>query len=393
MSTEAPEASAPAPPARRPRRRLRATLLVFLTLPVLACASIGGIGWHFSGVATEVAHGDEYPLTVLEVGSGTVTLPREPETARPGTWGLVWKDGRALLGPVVGGDASKVVRKVTSVVQGRLAKGLAVDVDHWVYGGDPKRALGIDFQDVKYASELGPMPAWLLPGKSPKSTWVIGVHGRNADKAETFRVMRTVHGLGLPMLSIAYRNDVGAPASSDGKNHLGDTEWQDVASAVSYARSQGATGVVLHGWSMGGAMVMTTLRRDAYLRAHPAFVRGMVLDSPVMDWGATLDKQGDARDLPRFLTFVAKQTLEQRIGIDLESFDQPRHAARLTTPTLMFTTNDDETVANAPAYAFAMAAPPGMVTHIPTAGDHTDSWNVDPAAYERALAAFLTKVR
>lgn len=392
MSTEAPVALTPAPPDRRPRRRLRAALVVFLTFTVLACGSVGGIGWHFSGVAIEVAHGDEYPLTVLEAGSGTVTLPKEPETSRPGIWGLVWKDGRALLGPVVGGDSSKVVRKVTSV-KGRLAKGLAVDVDHWVYGGDPKRALGIEFQDVKYASKLGPMPAWLLPGKSSKSTWVIGVHGRNADKAETFRVMRTVHGLGLPMLSIAYRNDIGAPASSDGKNHLGDTEWQDVASAVAYARANGATGVVLHGWSMGGAMVMTTLRRDPALRANPTFVRGIVLDSPVMDWGATLDKQGDARDLPRFLTFVAKQTLEQRIGIDLEAFDQRRHAARHTTPTLLFTANDDETVANAPAYAFVKAAPAGMVTHIPTAGGHTDSWNVDPAAYESALTTFLTKVR
>lgn len=147
-------------------------------------------------------------------------------------------------------------------------------IDHWMYDGDPKTALGLPFQDVSYPSEVGPMPAWLVPGTSPKSTWVIGVHGRNADKAETFRVMRTVHALGMPMLSIAYRNDVGAPPSQDRRNHLGDKEWHDVVSAMGYARAHGATGVVLYGWSMGGAMAMTTLQRD------PSFVRGVVLDSP-----------------------------------------------------------------------------------------------------------------
>jgi hypothetical protein len=29
---------------------------------------------------------------------------------------------------------------------------------------------------------------------------VIAVHGRNADKAETFRAMRAVHAAGLPMM-------------------------------------------------------------------------------------------------------------------------------------------------------------------------------------------------
>jgi hypothetical protein len=58
----------------------------------------------------------------------------------------------------------------------------------------------------------------------------------------------------------------------------------------------------------------------------------------------------------------------------------------------MFTTNDDATVANGPAYTFARTSPPGMVTHISTPGDHTESWNVDPSAYERNLESFLKRV-
>lgn len=358
-----------------------------VAIAVLLCAVVGGIGWYFAGVAIEVDHSAEYPISIVDAENGTVTLPREPATERPGTWALVWKDGRALLGPVVGGDDERVVREVSSVAEGTLVKGAPAAIDHWVYDGDPKKALGLDFQDVTYPSKVGPMPAWVVPGTSAKSTWVIGVHGRNADKAETFRVMRAVHALGMPMMSIAYRNDVGAPPSGDRKNHLGDTEWQDVVSAMGYARAHGATGVVLYGWSMGGAMVMTVLRKD------PSFVRGAVLDSPVLDWNATLDKQGDARHLPAFVTGVAKRVLEWRIGIDLSGFDQRRYAPELRTPVLLFTTTDDDTVDNAPAYAFARTAPSGMVTHITTPGDHTEAWNVDPTAYERALDAFLKRTK
>ena len=76
-----------------------------------------------------------------------------------------------------------------------------------------------------------------------------------------------------------------------------------------------------------------------------------------------------------------------------EAYDQRRYAPKLRTPTLLYTTADDATVANGPAFTFARTAPPGMVTHIATQGDHTEAWNVDPSAYETALRLFLTKVR
>lgn len=356
-----------------------------VAVTVLLCAVVGGIGYYFAGVAIEVDHAPEYPLTIEDAENGTVTLPREPMTERSGTWALVWEGGRAMLGPIVGGDDDHVVRKVSSIVEGTLEKGAPAAIDHWLYDGDPKTALGLPFQDVTYPSEVGPMPAWLLPGTSYKRTWVIGVHGRNADKAETFRVMRAVHALGLPMMSIAYRNDVGAPPSKDGKNHLGNTEWHDIVSAIGYARA----------------------RRDGRRPVRMVDGRGDVDDDaaqgpvvrprrrprlPVMDWGATLDKQGDARHLPVFVTDLAKRILQWRIGIDLADFVQHRYAPRLRTPVLLFTTEDDEMVANRPAFTFAEKAPPGMVTHITTPGDHTEAWNVDPAAYEGALGAFLKKV-
>ncbi|MEU6782582.1 alpha/beta hydrolase [Nonomuraea angiospora] len=78
--------------------------------------------------------------------------------------------------------------------------------------------------------ELGDFPAWRTPGTS--KTWVIAVHGRNANASETLRFLPVFHSLGIPVLAISYRNDEGAPASEDGKFHLGATEWREVAAAV-----------------------------------------------------------------------------------------------------------------------------------------------------------------
>ncbi|WP_067817508.1 alpha/beta hydrolase family protein [Actinomadura kijaniata] len=380
--TDAPTAPAPAPRRRRLVRRLVAAVVA---LAVLAVAAVAGVGWYFSGVATEVEHGREYDLTILDAGNGTVTLPRDPGTLRPGVWGLEWSGGRAILGQVTAATATTVTRRIDRAVQGTPVKGTRAVIDHWVYAGDPKTALGLEFEQVTYPSKLGPMPAWLLPGAGLNRPWVIAVHGHNADRAETFRAMRAVQRTGLPMLSIAYRNDTGAPASPDGRNNLGHTEWNEVASAIAYARSRGATSVILYGWSMGGAMVMRTLR------AVPEGVQGVVLDSPVMDWGATLDKQGADRGLPSPVTWAAKQILQLRTGIDLKDFDQRRYAARLKVPVLMYTVTEDEMVDNAPSEEFARRAPRGLVTHVSMKSDHTDGWNVDPRGYEAALDTFLRK--
>ncbi|WP_168212151.1 alpha/beta hydrolase family protein [Actinomadura rubteroloni] len=358
----------------------KTVVIVPLVVLLVSCVSVVSIGWYFSSVATSVEHGRAYRFTIRGVSGDTVTLPRDATTSRPGVWGLIWPGGRAVLGPVVGGDARTVQRRF-SVVFGRPAPGSRAVIDHWVYGRDPRRDLGLEFRDVVYPSSLGPMPAWFLPGRS--SVWVIAVHGRNASRFETFRALKAVHASGMPVLSISYRNDVGAPRSPDHRNLMGYTEWRDITSAIAYARGHGASGVVLYGYSMGGGMVVNAVRHDA------SFVRGLVLDSPVLDWNATLDKQAGQRSLPSFVTAAAKRILAWRMGIDLSSLDARTYAPRLRTPTLLFTTDEDALVDNRPSYEFARLAPRGMVTHISAHADHTDAWNVDPVRYEKALSGFL----
>ena len=374
------------PPTTTPRRRwVRRMMFTGIALIVLVAAVTGGAGWYFSGEVVNVTRADyDYPVTVQAVNGTEVTLPRTPETERPGVWGLHWPDGRALLGEVVSGDDNTVVRNLHRVLYGDLRAGINTRVDTWAVGEDPQAAFGIPFESVDVETELGPAPAWYVPAED--DTWVIAVHGRNAEPREALRIIPALHAAGLPVLSVTHRNDPGAPASPDGLHHLGATEWRDVAAAVDYAMAHGASDVVLYGWSMGGAVTMMTLRN----MESPERVSGIVLDSPVLDWASTLDKQGDQRSLPRALTTVAKWLVEWRVDLDLDDLDQRDFASRMVTPVLLFADVADDTVDVGATLDFAEAVPDDLLTLVTTTAGHTASWNENPAAYEAEVVKFVT---
>jgi alpha-beta hydrolase superfamily lysophospholipase len=167
-------------------------------------------------------------------------------------------------------------------------------------------------------------------------------------------------------------------------------EWADLAAAVDYARSRGAQHVVLVGASMGGAIVAS------YLRHAPAdgIVKGVVLDSPALSlertvqWGADQIALPGGLSLPPPVTWGAKRFTTLRTGLDWEAVDYVSDPSWDTVPTLVFHGPEDRTVPVDTSGQLARAR--ANVTYVETAGaDQVESWNVDPAAYERTLAEFL----
>ncbi|MGN9842955.1 alpha/beta hydrolase [Nonomuraea sp. H19] len=352
---------------------------------VLAVAGVGGAGWYYSGLVIDPSHEGSYPLEVVAYDGARVTLKGGSDTAAPGLYGLTWRDGNATLGPVVSASGDTVVREVTRVRRGTLAPGVRAYFDRWIWGHeDPRAALGLPYSTVSIRSELGDFPAWLIPGSS--KTWVIAVHGRNANASEVLRFLPVLAEAGMPVLAISYRNDKGAPPGADGKFHLGATEWREVAAAISYARGQGATGVVLYGFSMGGGIAAMAARE---LPGEP--IKGLILDSPVMDWNAPIDLGAQQRGVPLWLASVGKFVVERRTGISLEDVDHVRHAAEFKQPILLFADDDDASVPTGPSLRFAQLRP-DLVTLVRTSGGgHVGSWNVDRSGYERALADFIKR--
>ncbi|GAB3658188.1 alpha/beta fold hydrolase [Glycomyces tarimensis] len=351
---------------------------------MLALGALAGAGWYFSGEVINVERGPHvYRFTVAAVDEETVTLPRDDDTEKPGTWGLAWEDGQAVIGDVIASDEETVTRSLDGVLFGELTSGTAVRIDTWTYRNDPATAFGLDYETVGIPTTLGEAPAWYLPGE--QSTWVITVHGRNASPGETLRGIETYNRLGYPVLAVTHRNDEGAPRAPDGLHSLGEYESDDVVDAVEYALENGAEDVVLHGWSMGGAIVSTAARK----LADDDAIRGLVVDSPVMDWNSTLDMQADDRDVIAPITWTAKLIVELRADIDLDDLDQRNFADEFDMPMLLFVDTADETVDHTATLEFAELLPPEQVTVVTTASGHTASWNEDPAAYAAALEAYL----
>jgi uncharacterized protein len=371
--------------ARAWLRRHRWSAIV-VALLVIAVAVGAAASWHFSSAVLVPDHSPRpEDQTVERLAPGRVILRRTEESERPGVYGLAWQGGHAVIGRVVDGSAETVTRTLRSV-RGYLAPGMDVAIAR-VHTGDPRQALGLPFASVRIPGELGPMPAWLVPGSG--STWAIFVHGINDTPQGGLHLLPTLRRAGLPSLAITYREDLGAPASPDGLHHMGLAEWQDLEAAARYALDRGARRLILVGYSMGGSLVAQFMQNSPLADR----VAGLVLDAPALDWKETISFNATEMGLPSFSTIPVEWAIDARIDADWDELDALRHTDVLQLPILLFHGGEDGVVPISTSEELAEALP-RWVTYfrVPRAG-HTQAWNVGPALYERRVAGFLTRLR
>jgi pimeloyl-ACP methyl ester carboxylesterase len=336
----------------------------------------------------------EEDLRVVEVTDSTITLTATKDSVLPGRYGL-WFDrgtGHARLGDVVEEGPLTVTRELLGVDFGDLRPDARGRLNAWFYLVPGE--LGHDYEDVLVETDLGPAPAWLIPAAEDTGLWVIQVHGRAVRRQETLRAVPVFREAGYTSLLVSYRNDEDAPVSDDNRYALGDAEWNDVDAAIRFAVARGATSIVLMGWSMGGAIVLQTVTRSA----HADIVRGVVLDSPVIDWASVLGFQGAQLGLPgvasRAVLAVIGNAWGRRLtgqaeAIDLARLDFVARADELSRPILLMHSDDDGYVPSASSRALAEARPDIVTFDAFSVARHTKLWNYDAARWNVDIAAWL----
>jgi uncharacterized protein len=249
----------------------------------------------------------------------------------------------------------------------------------------------IELENVIYDTPLGGMDAWYLPAAG--DVWVIHVHGKGATPAEPLPLFAPLQQAGYPQLSITYRNDQGQPLDPSGYYQYGATEWQDVSGAVDYALAQGATKVVLDGFSTGAANVMSFLSREPR-----EAVLGVLMDAPNVDFGQTVDYAATQRELPLIpitvpptLAATAKFITSLRTGVNWRLIDYIEGAGTtIRQPVLIHHGTADLTVPIEESREL-QAAKPSLVQLIEVQGaGHVESFNVDQQKYIDDVLGFLS---
>ncbi|WP_186317524.1 alpha/beta fold hydrolase [Curtobacterium sp. 9128] len=370
----------------------------------IAAAAIGTavVGGFVAAVARMVVTPDRkraerLPIHAVDPDRGTVTLERTPDTELQGRYSLWFGGGTGHLrvGEVLGTTPTTVTRRIIAVDAGDPTSARRGRWGGWFYLTPGE--LDVPVEDIDVPTPNGPAPAWVVRADDPAAPWAVLVHGRGVTRAETIRAVPVFRAAGYSVLLASWRNDGVAPKSSDGRYGLGSTEWEDIDAALRWLDGQGATSVVLMGWSMGGAVVLQALVRSRYAR----LVDGVVLESAVVDWNAVLKSQSQAMRLPRVVRKVAQRVLRTPVlhrlagleqPVDLRELDMVARADELTVPILLLHSDDDGFVPSAASHALAAARPDLVRLEVAHVARHTKLWNHDADWFDASILAWLTEV-
>jgi pimeloyl-ACP methyl ester carboxylesterase len=340
-------------------------------------------------------------IRILGFRDGAVTLSATLDSLLPGTYSLWFSEGsgHAKIGRILEIGPTWVRREVLAIDYGELGEAARGYVAGWVYLGPDE--LELPFEDVVVDAPSGPAPAWLIPAPSSDrgsgGRWLIGVHGRGVRRQECLRAVDVASRCGYTSLLVSYRNDGDAQPSNDGRYGLGDTEWPDIEAAIDFAVEHGATEIVLMGWSMGGAISLQIATRSS----RAALVKGLILESPVINWTETLHFQADALHIPYPVRTAATNLLSAGWGAPLVGIDEPialnrldfvARANDLDLPILLLHSVDDGYVPAGSSRALAEARPDIVTYEEFTVARHTKLWNYDPERWNAAIGAWLSRL-
>lgn len=139
---------------------------------LLVATALGFVGWFISGMILVPAPYSLMPeFEIVAVDDGAVTMPvvedgnQFADTAKAGTYGLVWQDGYGALGEVLARSDTQVTREIVEVSGLPPRAGIEARLEPFVYRGDPRADHGIAFEDLTLSGPVGPLRAWWVPNE------------------------------------------------------------------------------------------------------------------------------------------------------------------------------------------------------------------------------------
>lgn len=330
------------------------------------------------------------PTKIIRVSlNGDVELSGNPLTRFGGSLGLLYDDETrlAVLTPSVDDtDADgNIVRHLMEPAA------LQAGTDGRAAGNvfTPTNVTTTPPANVEIDTGHAAQPAWLYTGAGAESsTWVVHVHGMLAGRDSALRSVQSVAGSGYTSLVISYRGDREAAGETREPSALGQAEWRDLDAAIAYARSQGASRIVVIGWSLGATVALEETTRG---QQGPS-IDALVLVSPVVSWARTIHYGMARQRVPRWLASSAIALLSSRLGERVLGLPVKLNLTEtlpsVSVPTLVIHSKGDLTTPFAASEAFAAQSERVALEQFP-ASPHAMEWNASPSIFTDRVTSWL----
>lgn len=194
---------------------------------------------------------------------------------------------------------------------------------------------GLDYEDatIKTADGLA-LSSWYVPAKQPTDAAMLVLHGYPADKGDILpRAAFLAEKYNLLLIDFRY---FGKSAGS--YTSVGPKEVEDALAGIAYLKAKGNARIGIYGFSMGGAVALMTLDRDAAVAV-------VVAEAPYANLRLVSEEPyrylGPLRTLCAWLTAKAASAF---MRLDVEQVSPERAASRTKVPVLLVHSRGDKVI-------------------------------------------------
>lgn len=325
-------------------------------------------------------------------GKTFVHLPINPDTQSYAKQSLFWNSRQGHVVVQRSDDGSTTDRRFIvleifgeeiNVTNGAWLSGWLGDKpEHFGYSPDDLVTLGNGTRAIQVLAET--------------DRWVIHIHGRKAGYAETLRNFQQLSDLGFSQLAISHETDPKPDGLGKTKSQLGAQEWTQVERAVEHAIANGATRIVLFGWSLGGMLVNQFLDRSK----STSVIAGAIYDSPLLDYRGTLQLQAGRAGIDRSIVTKSMKLISSSLmirllgfkNVDISNLSALDRPLSTQVPSLLFHSSNDGYISMTGVYRYRELNPLTRLVEIQGAR-HCRLFNEDQEKYQKSIAEFVSANR
>ncbi len=191
--------------------------------------------------------------------------------------------------------------------------------------------LALDYEEVSFRSRDGlRLGGWFIPGSKPQRGTIVFCHGHAGSLDSDLRYVPIFQKRGFNVLQFDFR---GHGRSEGRQVSMGYYERLDLLAAVDYAQALGIDQVGVLGFSMGGAVAISTAAQNPAIAAIVSD-GGFARLRPTLQAG--LQQRGIPLWLARIVTPWTMRIAGWRLGCDLAEADPQRWVHLISPRPILF---------------------------------------------------------